>query len=344
MTDFIGGGVGVEGKLAGAGGQAILSAMAEFPDANTGGLDPGETGLTGVSKPAVPMWRRVRAWAIIVLAYPVVLGAAAAAVPMLRSAMRPGLASDDRLEHLLWGAMLLLPLGYIVRYFLRTKLKTGRWTRTKEQRQKDLERVRANCAPSGAARGCGVKQHTWTKLLRAWATCTAMDKTRSTPQRAAAWAVLAAYVAAMLGLTAIGVICIGAGLPDDKSSATPLMIGVGLLVLLVPAMAVRGLVKGIRAGTLGTTREELEQMQAQQAAWRLRESQKPLRSKLVNLAIALVIYGWYWWRITVHHAQHPHESWITPVVMTSFLLYTVYVQFRKPKSAAGEADGSTVDR
>jgi hypothetical protein len=44
------------------------------------------------------------------------------------------------------------------------------------------------------------------------------------------------------------------------------------------------------------------------------------------------VYALWWFRVTVHHAQHPHESWVTPAMATPFFLYSIWVQFRKPKT------------
>jgi hypothetical protein len=304
--------------------------MAEFPDANSGGLDP-----SGASKPKAPLWKRVRAWTIIVALYAIFLGMAAGAVPLLRSVFRPGVPVEDRLLHLVWAVGLLTPLGIVLRYFVRVRLKTGLWRGTPEQRKQEREQRRAQCSP---ATGCAARKNTWTRYVVRWASYAAMDRTRPMPQRVAGWAVLVLYVVAVLAFVALGVICLGAAFADNNSiTATLVFIGFGIAVLLWPALAVISLVRGVRAGKLGATREEIEQMQAQRSVQRQRDWQKPLRSKIINTTVSCAIYALWWLRVTVHHAQHPHESWVTPAMTTPFLIYSIWIQFRRPKSAAPPA-------
>jgi hypothetical protein len=99
------------------------------------------------------------------------------------------------------------------------------------------------------------------------------------------------------------------------------------------------LVRGLREGKVGATRADLDELRAQRSAWAARERQKPLRSKLIGTAVMVAVYALWWMRVTVHHAQHPHESWVTPAICTPALIYSIWVQFRRPKSApATETD------
>lgn len=316
--------------------------MAEFPDANSGGLDPQAGGLDpgGACKPKAPLWKRVRAWTIIVALYVIIFGMAAGAVPLLRSVFRPGGALDDRLMHLLWAAGLLLPLGFVLRYFIRVRLKTGKWRGTPEQRQQEKAQRLAKCSIDGTKRGyCAANQNSLFTYAIKWASYTAFQPTCTTAQRAAAWIVLVGYTLAVLGVAAIGVICFGAsGADDNTRTATLLFIALGVAALIWPGMVARRLIRGIRAGKVGTTREELDDLRGRQAAWRMRESAKPLRTKLINTAVTAVIYALWWIRVTVHHAQHPHESWVTPAMATPFFLYSVWIQFRKPKNSPPRDD------
>ena len=313
--------------------------MAEFPDPNSGGLDPLSGGLNPGGVPSAkckaPLWKRVRAWTIIVLLYAVFLGMAAAAIPLLRSAFRPGLLPEDRLLHLLYAVGLLLPFLFVLRYFIRMRLKTGLWRGTPEQRQQERAQRLARCSIDGTKRGyCAAKQGSLFSYAIKWASYTAFQSTCTATQRAAAWLMLAAYTLAVLGVAAIGVICLGAsGADDNTRTATLFFVALGVAVLIWPGLVAWKLIRSIRAGKVGTTREELDGLRAQRTAWRMRESAKPLRTKLINTAVAAVIYALLWVRVTVHHAQHPHESWVAPAMAAPFSLYSIWVQFRRPKNA-----------
>jgi hypothetical protein len=301
--------------------------MAEFPE-NVPTLDP-----LGVPKCKPPLWKRVRAWTIIVLLYAIILGMAAGAVPLLRSVFRPGIALDDRLMHLLWAAMLLAPLGFMVRYFVRVRLKTDRWRGTPEQRQQEKVERLAKCSIDGAKRGCAANHSSPLTYAVKWASCSAFAPECTTWQRTAAWLVLVAYTLAVLGVAAFGVICIGAAFDNNTITATLMILALAFAALLWPGVVAWRLVRGIRAGKVGTTREELDELRAQRSAWATRESQKPLRTKVLSTAFAAVVYGLWWMRVTVHHAQHPRESWVTVAMWTPFFLYSIWVQFRRPRNA-----------
>jgi len=311
--------------------------MPEFPDANSGGLDP-----LGAPTPKckAPLGKRVRAWTIIVALYGVFLGMAAGAVPLLRTAFRPGVALDDRLMHLVWAGCLLLPLGLVVRYFVRVRLKTGRWRGTPEQRKQDREQRLARCTTSGGKRVCAARQSSPNAYAIKWASCSAFDPTCTPWQRTGAWLVLVLYTLAVLTVAVFGLMCFGAGFADDNTlNQSLLWIGLGMASLIWPVVVAVKLVRGIRDGQVGTTREELDELRAQRIEWRMRESQKPLRSRLVGTAATVAVYALWWMRAASHHA---HESWVTPAMAAPWVIYAIWVQFRRPKSAPpanGEGGG-----
>jgi hypothetical protein len=169
-----------------------------------------------------------------------------------------------------------------------------------------------------------------------------MDRTLPRWRRVAGWGVLAGCAAGVLGLAAMGVICCGAAFADDNTiNQSLLFLGLGIAVLVIPVVAVWRLVRSIREGKVGATREDVEEMQAQQAAWRAREWQRPLRNKIVSTAFLMVVYGLLWMRATWHHAQHPHQSWVTPAMYTPWVLYLIWIQFRRPKDAPPQSEDAS---
>lgn len=322
--------------LLGLRGGAILSGMPEFPDANSGGLDPMGAPT---AKCQLPLWRRVRAWAVICALYAALLGMAAASIWPLRFALRSGVALDDRLMHLLWAGGLLTPLGFVVRYFVRVRLKTGTWRGTAEQRKQEREQRLARCSGGGAKIGCANNRNDMFAYVVKWASYAAFHPKCTIAQRCAAWTVLVAYGLVVACVAGLGVICFGAAFADDNThTQSALFLALGVAVLVWPCLVVWRLIRGLRAGQVGTTREELDGLRARRTAWHVRENQKPLRTKLLTTAFSVVIYGLWWFRVTVHHAQHPHESWVTPAMFTPALIYSIWVQFRGPKNVP-PADG-----
>ena len=204
--------------------------------------------------------------------------------------------------HLLWAAGLLAPLGFVVRYFVRVRLKTGRWRGTLEQRQQDRAQRLATCSTVRGKRVCAANQTSPIGYAVKWASYAAFAPEYTAWQRAAAWLVLAGYTLGLLALTALGVVMIGAGL-GTWSTGGLLILGLGFAALIWPAVAVVRLVRGLREGKVGTTREELDELRAQRSAWAARERQKPLRSKLIGTAVMVAVYALWWMRVTVHHAQ-----------------------------------------
>ena len=309
--------------------------MGEFPE-NVPTLDP-----MGVAKPKRPLGKRVRAWTVLVLFYVIVLGMAAGAVPLLRSVFRPGSALDDRLMHLLWAAMLLAPLAYMVRYFVRVRLKTGSWRGTPEQRQQDRAQRLAKCSSDGTRRGTrAANQNSPLTYAVKWASYAAFAPESTPWQRAAAWLVLAGYTATLLAIAAFGVICIGAAFDNNPITATLMMLALAVAALLWPAVVAWRLVRGIRAGKVGTTREELDELRAQRSAWAMRESQKPLRSKVLTTVFGLLVFVALTLH-TKHRGTHSHESWVAAAITYApILVYGIWMQFRRPKSSPPQASAA----
>ena len=214
---------------------------------------------------------------------------------------------------------------------VRTKIKTGRWSVSAEARAQRSGRC--------STQGCTTKQSSWSNYAVKWAGCTVMDRECPTWQRATAWAVLAVYVLAMLGMTAVGVICFGAAFADNNTAlATCLFIGLGLAVLLVPGLAVWRLISAILAGKVGATREEVAAIRVLRAERRAREWQRPLRTKIGAIVFAVVMYG-AWYLHATHRDQHSHVRWVTPAMYAPFLLYGIWVQFRRPKERLRDQSG-----
>lgn len=325
--------------------------MAEFPDANAngldaqaGGLDPHAGGLDAQSggldpnsgvkaKCKPPLAKRVRAWTILGGLCAVFLGTTIASVPQLRYAFRPGVTWDDRLMHLLWAALLMAPCLLVLRQFVVNRAKTGRWLGTPESRKEKREQQLAQCAIKNGRPVCAAQPDLFRFALQ-WAGYAAFAPELAAWQRATAWLVLAAYTVAVLGVAALGVIAIGASF-DSSNTLTQMLLflGLGVAALIWPGFVAWRLIRNLRAGKVGTTREQLDELRSRQTAWRMRENAKPLKTKLINIGITVAIYALWWMRVTVHHAQHPHESWVAPAIMTPFFVYSIWAQFRPPKNA-----------
>ncbi len=306
------------------------------PDQFRSDHDPAIAGsATAPAKPKPTLWRRIRAWAIILSLYAVILGMAAGGILLLRPSFHSSIPWDERLVLALG---LLAPLAWIIWFFLKKRWQTGRWSESPEQR----EQRRAQCRANGTCRPGRTRPQSWARSLLHWAGYTAFEPSCTAWQRIAGWTVLAGYALYLLALTAIGVICIGASFADSNTlHACLLFIGLGLLLFLIPGMAVRAFIRRISAGQVRVSREEMEQVRTQRAAWRVRESQKPLRSKMFTVLFIVAAYGWWWLRVTLFHAQHPHESWVTPAIYTPFALYLIWSQFRRPKASSPAAEPDT---
>jgi len=277
-------------------------------------------------RPKPPLWKRVRAWTIISVLYAGVFGLGWAGFLFLRHALRFGMHVDDRIYYGMTGAaMLFIPIrvGWI---FLGTKLSTGRWLKTKEA---DAQQ-RAQCAAVRSA-PMQVPPNSWLVFATNWATFAANDVAAPLWKRILGWALIVFLFAALLATAALGVIFIGAGL-DNFLSLGWMMIVFGIALLFIPAVTVWSFLKRKRTtGHWSTSQEELQQYQDRTEQWKVRESQKPLRSKIISTIIYVAALALWWIRDTVYHSRHSHESWTTPALYTVFAAYVIYVQFRKPK-------------
>ncbi|HXE07954.1 MAG TPA: hypothetical protein VN612_08665 [Acidobacteriaceae bacterium] len=290
--------------------------------------DPRIAGTTTEpAPPRAPVAKRVRAWTMIWLFVGAIVGMAAGGIYILRSSLhKPG--GWDNLDIALG---LLLPLGFLIWFALKTRIKTGKWTEDAKTRQATHARNKEKLALNR-----GRPWAPWRYAL-AWAGYTAFAPACGWWQRAAAWTVLAGEALVMLAVTAFGVIAIGASFDPSVTGVSKILVaGLGLLLFFLPGKAVIALVKRERAGQMRVSREDLDGLRAQRAAWRKREHEKPLRSKLMTTATILVSYGFLWVRTTLHHKQHPHENWMTPAIYTPLALYLIWVQFRRPKGTAAD--------
>jgi len=276
----------------------------------------------------------MRAWTILLGVCAIILGMAAGGFVLIRSAFHPGRTWDDSFYNLILALGLLAPLLFIVWHFIRIKLRTGRWAGDKQEKDERLRQI----AQRRSAQSLAINRARplpWGRYIVLWASYAAFESSYPLWQRTAGWTVLSGYALYLLALTAIGAVCIGASFAEHNTlRARLLFIGLGLLLFLIPGMAVRNFVRRMGAGRLCATRDELAETQARRTAWRVRESEKPLRSKLITCAFLVLLYAAWWIRVTVHRAQHPHQSWIGPALGTPGLLYLIWSQFRRPKTSA----------
>ena len=93
----------------------------------------------------------------------------------------------------------------MVRYFVRVRLKTGRWRGTPEQRQQDREQRRAKCSVGAGASAAVRRKRELAHELRdqVGELYGVRSRTARRWQRAAAWLVLAAYALVVLGVAAL---------------------------------------------------------------------------------------------------------------------------------------------
>ena len=290
-------------------------------------------------KPKAPLWKRVRAWTVILGLYAVILGMAGFGVTLIRSNFRSGKALDDRLFLLLGGAALLIPLVRVAWVYLRSKWIKGRWLMTKQESAQLLSQCSAR-----RFRASEIPPWSWIRFGVNWANYSAMEPKNPLWKRALGWTLLIAFVALMLLLTGFGVIFTVAGFATIASGGL-VIIGFGALLFVVPIQATWSCIRRIRTmGSLRTPQEELRQMGVQTTEWQDRETQKPLRSKVVSTVIIAAILSGWWVRVTLHHPQHPHETWFNPALWTLFAIYAIRVQFRKPKNSPPQTSDPPASR
>jgi len=285
-------------------------------------------------RPEPPLWRRILAWTILNALYAGVLGLVWAGFLFIRHALRPGIHVDDRVYYGMAGAgLLFLPVrvGWI---FLDTKLSTGRWLKTKEAAAEQ----RAQC--SAQRRAGSLPAPSWILFAANWASYAATNPGVPLWKRILGWGLLILVVACVLGLAAASVICLVAGVATILTGGY-IMILIGLALLLFPALVVWPFIRRKReTGSWCASLMDVQEMSALMATRRdriqARESQKPLRNKLISTAIALGVMMFWWVRVTLYHSRHPHESWVTPAMYTPFALYAIVIQFREPKQSNPE--------
>ena len=171
----------------------------------------------------------------------------------------------------------------------------------------------------------------WFNYRFRWAGYAAFERTCPFFYRAVARALLAVCGLFLLAIAWSGTRMIVTGVSMMGASGSILVL-FGVCLLALPAFAVRTMIRRVRAGSLRTTAAELERLRAERTSWRLRELRRALSTKIAATVFLLAIYTLWWLRVFVHHSQHPHESRLTPLLWTPFLLYRLWAQFHRPKN------------
>jgi hypothetical protein len=280
-------------------------------------------------RPKVALSGRTKVWALFLLICSVVLGLAYGGIRFLAHAFRPGAFLGDRVYDVAIACGLLAFPARIFWTMLGTRLSTGRWTKTSQERV-------AQCATKRTATGSRVAQPSWwTWLIYSlkWANYTARELETPPTRRFAARAVLLVGLLGYLVACLLPLIGIGASLADDNTrTATAIFLVITALLALIPWWLTRSLLRYRSTHPFMRTQpEELGEISTRHTQWHIQENQKPLRSKIISTAMILAAYGYWWIRVTVYHSHHPNESWVTPALWTPFTIYGIYVQFRKPK-------------
>jgi hypothetical protein len=286
------------------------------------------SGEPNAGKTPPPLWRRVRAWAIVCILYGFALALAATSFVVLRQAFIHGLDITDRLYRLIGAALLLAFPALITRQFIRTKRTTGRWPGTREQ-----SRQRVTQCAMGSQHRITSQQRSLMLFGLHWANIATRDPQSPVSKRLFGALVLSVYAAALLATCAPSIILIGAGV----ATFAPLgwmMILFGLILLFIPAQFIVALVRRFRThGDLRSSNDDLSGIAAARGVWFDQQRQQPLFTKLVSAALCVAVLTVLWLRVTVYHSRHPHESWMLPLFWTAFALYLISNQFRKPKSS-----------
>lgn len=282
-------------------------------------------------KPKAPLWKRVRAWTIIVCLYAVLLGMVWFAVILLAAVIKPGVVWDDRAYKLLEaGALLLIP-GKVAWVFIKRRLITGNWlVMTEEEKARNAAQRMARQRGTTQGVACGIRRQSWIKSALSWAGYMALKQRAGLWKRTLAWTVIVLYAAYVLAWIGFGLLCIGASFADDNTARQQfLWILLGLAFLIYPALVIRSYLRRIQAtGNLLVSKEEFESGAAQRVEVQNRRRGMPLRNKVISYAIGVVVLGLMWMRATVYHSRHPHESWVTPAFLTIPLLYSIWRDFQ----------------
>jgi len=289
-----------------------------------------ETSQDGTATPGPkpPLSRRVRAWSLVVLICGVVLGLAYGGIHFLLRAFQRSAFLDDRIYDAVLAIVLLAVPARIFWTMLGTRLSTGRWTKTPQQRR---QRV-AQCAAKrpGVVRPSG---WTWTIYCFKWANFTARQPETPVASWFVARAVLLLGLLGYIAACLLPLVAVGAAFADDNTRvATAVFLLMAPLIAILPWWLTRSLLKYKRTHPFMQTQpQELEAIRAQHTHWRIQESRKPLRAKIITTAVTLAVPLFWWLRSTIFHSHHHNDSWITAAMYTPFALYAVFVQFHKPK-------------
>jgi hypothetical protein len=285
-------------------------------------------------KPRIALWRRVRAWAIVALVYGVFVGMAAGAVRLVWAAVRPGVGLEDRIFYAMMACGLLVAPGLLVWGFLKRKWKSGRWGMTREESAQTMAVCRVRAQGQGRM---SAPPWAWVEYAAGWGVWAAFEAGVPGRQRVAGWGVLVGFGVLLLGITAIGVVFSGAGL-DTFWRLGWLLALFGVALFVFPVRAVMFLVRRRRErGSVGLSRAELGVMGEQRRTWRVREWEKPLRTKILTTAFMILFLGLWWARALLHSSHGHRDGWVTPAMWTVFGVYGVWVQFRRPRAV--EAQG-----
>jgi hypothetical protein len=280
----------------------------------------------------------VRVWALFLLVCSVVLGLTYGGIRFLVHAFRPGAFLGDRIYDAAIALSLLAIPARIFWTMLGTRLSTGRWTKTPQERR---ERMTQCAAKRTMTRSRVAQPSWWTWLIYGlkWANYTAREPETPRARLFAARAVLLLGLLGYLATCLLPLIGIEAAFADDNTrAATMFFLALAVVFALLPSWLTRSLLHYRSTHpSMRTQREELEEISAQHTQWHIQENQKPVRSKIISTAMILAIYGYWWARATVYHSHHPHDSWVTPAMWTPFAVYGIFVQFRKPKVSQAQA-------
>jgi hypothetical protein len=280
----------------------------------------------------VALWKRVRAWTVVVVLYALLLGMVWLAVTLLSSAIRPGVALDDRMFKLLGaGVFLVLPVK-VAWAFIKRKRSTGGWFVMTEQEKARNAALRSagQCGTTTQGTACGGHYQSWITFASCWAGYFAWKQNAGLWKRTLAWTLIVLHAACVLSLMGFGIVCIGASSADGVRQPLVLIL-VGLAFFGISALAMWPSISRFHAtGSLRVSEEEFQSAAAQRATVENKQRQRPLRNKIISYAIAAVVMGLWWARTTVYHSRHPHEFWTTPAFFTIFLVYSAWRDFSKP--------------
>ena len=235
---------------------------------------------------------------------------------------------EDTAFYMLGAAALFALPGMFAARLLHNRRTTGLWLPDRERTLRRLALIRTR--PQGWRQA---SPWSWIRYVVLWSGHVAFQPSRALWQRVVAWFLLGLSAAFLLLLAAMSVGLIVLGLRADDTTGSILVV-IGAALLLWPALVVHALILRIRHRQLRISAEEMQDIHRQHIAWRIRQRARPLRTRIFSAIFLVAVYSLWWLRVTLHHAQHPHESRLTPALWTPFVLYTLWAQFSKPKNAA----------